>query len=101
MRSAGMQTARSEQVEQREAGRRGAASRTAGCSMVTGQGSAAGAGTEESQTGSAYMTISSSSREVRVGFTQHRANQFGFHAGSIGDAIPEINRRRWKAAYAG
>ncbi|WP_321917939.1 hypothetical protein [Paraburkholderia sp. J11-2] len=63
-----MQTTRSEQVEQRVAGCRDAASRTIDCGSTSCQRADGGADSEESQAGSTYMIISSSPRGGRALF---------------------------------
>jgi hypothetical protein len=66
-----MQTARSEQVEQRVAGCRDVAPRTIDCGSTSGQRADGGADSEESQAGSAYMIIPSSARGGRALFHQY------------------------------
>jgi hypothetical protein len=68
-----MQTARSEQLEQRVAGPRGAASRMLRCKGHTGSG-VGGTVREVSQAGAAYMIVSGSERGAGALF--HRRRRF-------------------------
>jgi len=103
-RSAGMQTARSEQVEQRVGRHPGLPLPDTGCTGMGGADVADAIGEGASKADSAYMIVSSSdarcTRVIGKFYARFRSRRLDLPVSSIGIAISKINRRRWKLVYA-